>query len=83
MNTLTLVKALHLLTLCRLAFRMAHPRCLLPLPAGKGDAARTYSEESLLLIGLSRTLWCLSYLDMHEWLKSMPALALACGLDCH
>jgi transposase len=34
----------------------------------------------LLLIGLLRTLWRLSYQDMHDWLKSWPALALACGL---
>src|SRR6266581_7703223 len=41
----------------------------------------TYSEESLLLIGLLRTLWRLSYQDMHDWLNSWPALALACGLS--
>jgi Transposase DDE domain len=34
----------------------------------------------LLLIGLLRTLWRLSYQDRHDWLKSWPALALACGL---
>src|SRR2546421_7368150 len=79
-NALTLVRTFHLLLLCRLAVRMAHRRCPPPLPAGPGGAPRTYSEESLLLIGLLRTLWRLSYQDMHDWLTSWPALALACGL---
>jgi hypothetical protein len=43
-----------------------HPRC--------------YSEELLLLIALVRTLWWLSYQDMHAWLAAWPALALACVL---
>lgn len=51
-----------------------------PLPAGPGGAPRTYSEESLLLISLLRTLWRLSYQDMRDWLKGWSALALACGL---
>jgi hypothetical protein len=34
----------------------------------------------LLLIALLRTLWRLSYQDMHNWLVAWPALALACGL---
>jgi len=80
MNALTLVTTLHLLTLCRLAVRVAHRRCPPPLPAGPGGAPRTYNEASLLLIGLLRTLWRLSYQDMHDWLQSWPALALACGL---
>ena len=80
LNALTLVTTLHLLTLCRLAVRVAHRRCPPPLPAGPGGAPRAYSEESLLLIGLLRTLWRLSYQDMHDWLKSWPALALASGL---
>lgn len=79
-NALTLVTTLHLLALCCLAVRVAHRRCPPPLPAGPGGAPRTYSEESLLLISLLRTLWRLSYQDMHDWLKSWPALALACGL---
>jgi hypothetical protein len=79
-NALTLVTTLHLLTLCRLAVRIAHRRCPPPLPSGPGGAPRTYSEESLLLISLLRTLWRLSYQDMHDWLQSWPALALACGL---
>src|SRR5438128_9009907 len=79
-DALTLVSTLHLLTLCRLAVRLAHRRCPPPLPTGPGGAPRTYREESLLLISLLRTLWRLSYQDMHDWLKSWPALALACGL---
>src|SRR2546422_9554759 len=76
LNALTLVTTLHLLTLCRLAVRLAHRRCPPPLPSGPGGAPRAYSEESLLLIGLLRTLWRLSYQDMHDWLKNWPALAL-------
>ncbi len=79
-DALTLVNTLHLLTLCRLAVRLAHHRCPPPLPAGPGGSPRTYSEESLLLIALLRTLWRISYLDMHDWLRDWPALALACGL---
>ncbi len=77
-DALTLVNTLHLLALCRLAVHLAHRRCSPPLPTGPGGAPRTYSEESLLLIALLRTLWRLSYQDMHDWLKSWPALA--CGL---
>src|SRR5947209_11227816 len=80
-NALTLVTTLHLLALCRLAVRLAHRRCPPALPAGKGGSPRIYSEESLLLIGLLRILWRLSYQYMHVWLKSWPALALACGLS--
>ena len=57
LDALTLVTTLHLLALCRLAVRLAHRRCPPPLPAGPGGSPRTYSEESLLLIGLLRTLW--------------------------
>jgi transposase len=71
---------LHLLALCCLAVRLAQRCCPPPLPSGPGGAPRTYREESLLLIGLLRTLWRLSYQDMCDWLKSWPALALACGL---
>src|SRR5512136_1922165 len=79
-DALTLVTTLHLLALCRLAVRVAHRRCPPPLPAGPGGAPRIYSEESLLLIALLRTLWRLSYQDMRDWLRAWPALALACGL---
>jgi hypothetical protein len=80
LTALTVVQALHLLTLCRLAVRAAHRRCPPPLPAGPGGRPRTYAEESLLLIALLRTLWRLSYQDMHDWLVAWPALAEACGL---
>ncbi len=79
-DALTLVRTLHLLTLCRLAVRLAHRHCPPSLPAGPGGAPRTYREASLLLIALLRTLWRLSYQDMQEWLVAWPALALACGL---
>ncbi len=79
-DALTLVRTLHLLTLCRLAVRLAHHRCPPPLPAGPGGSPLRYSEASLLLIALLRTLWRLSYQDMQDWLAAWPALALACGL---
>jgi transposase len=76
-DALTLVTRLHLLTLNRLA----HHRCPPPLPKGPGGAPRRYSEESLLLVALIKTLWRLSYQDMSEWLRSWPELALACGFS--
>jgi hypothetical protein len=79
-SALTLVTTLHLLALCHLAVRVAHRRCPPPLPRGPGGAPRVYSEESLLLIALLRTLWRLSYQDIHDWLCDWPALAHACGL---
>src|ERR1700693_4276005 len=79
-DALPLVNTLHLLTLCRLGVRLAHHRCPPPLPAGPGGAPRTYREESLLLIALLRMLWRLSYVDIRDWLRTWPALALACGL---
>ena len=79
-TALTLVTTLHLLDLCRLAVHAAHRRCPPPLPKGPGGRRRTYTEESLLLIALLRTLWRLSYEDMRAWLRAWPALALACGL---
>jgi hypothetical protein len=79
-DALTLVRMLHLFKLCQLGMRLAHRRCLPPLPTGPGGAPRVYSEETLLLIALLRTLWRLSYQDMHDWLVAWPALALACGL---
>src|SRR2546421_1533378 len=79
-NALTLVETLHLLALCRLAVQLAHRRCRPPLPKGAGGRPRTYRDESLLLIALLKTLWRLSYQDVHDWLESWPRLALACGL---
>jgi len=78
-TALTLVTALRLLDRCRLAVRLAHRRCPPPLPKGPGGKPRRYSEESLLLVALLRTLWRLSYQDMHDWLRAWPALARACG----
>ena len=79
-NALSLIETLHLLALCRLAVQLAHRRCPPPLPKGTGGRLRAYREESLLLIALLKTLWRLSYQDVHDWLESWPALALACGL---
>lgn len=79
-TALALVTVLPLLSLCRLAVQLAHRRCPPPLPKGPGGRPRTYSEESLLLIALLRTLWRLSYEDMRDWLRAWPALARACGL---
>lgn len=80
LDALTLVTRLHLLALGQLAVRLAQRRCPPPLPAGPGGHPRVYSEASLLLIALLRTLWRLSYQDMRAWLRSWPTLALACGL---
>jgi Transposase DDE domain len=79
-DALSLVSALHLLALCRLAVRLARRRCPPSLPAGPGGRPRRYREESLLLLALLRTRWRLSYQDVHDWLVAWPALALACGL---
>jgi len=79
-SALRVVASLHLLALCRLAVQLAQRRCPPPLPKGPGGAPRTYTEESLLLIALLRTLWRLSYQDMHDWLEAWPALALTSGL---
>ena len=79
-SALALVTTLRLLDLCRLAVRLAQRRCPPPLPKGPGGRPRIYSEESLLLIALLRTLWRLSYEDMRDWLRAWPDLALACGL---
>src|SRR5207248_11045542 len=73
-NALSLIQTLHLLALCRLAVQLAHRRCAPSLPKGPGGAPRTYCEESLLLIALLKTLWRLSYQDVHDWLVSWPAL---------
>jgi hypothetical protein len=80
LDALTLVRDLQLLVLCRLAVQLAQRQCPPPLPAGPGGAPRLYSEESLLLLALLRTLWRLSYQETHDWLCAWPALALACGL---
>src|SRR5260221_11962952 len=48
-DALTLVRRLHLLTLCRLAVCYAHWRCPPPLPAGPGGRPPGYAGESLRL----------------------------------
>jgi hypothetical protein len=80
LDALTLVTRLELLGLCRLAVRLAQRQCPPPLPAGPGGAPRVYTAEALLLLALLRTLWRLSYQELHDWLCAWPALALACGL---
>jgi hypothetical protein len=80
LDALTLVTRLELLSLCRLAVQLAQRQCPPPLPAGPGGAPRIYSETSLLVLALLRTLWRLSYQELHDWLCAWPALALACGL---
>ncbi len=80
LDALTLVTRLELLALCRLAVRLAQRQCPPPLPAGPGGAPRVDTEETLLLLALLRTLWRLSYQELHDWLCAWPALALACGL---
>jgi transposase len=80
LDALTLITRLQLLALCRLAVRLAQQQCPPPLRAGRGGAPRIYAEESLLLLALLRTLWRLSYQEVHDWLCAWPALALACGL---
>jgi transposase len=79
-DALTLVRRLHLLALCCVAVHLAQQRCPPPLPAGPGGAPQIYREESLLLLALLRTLWRLSYQELHDWLVAWPALARACGL---
>src|SRR5260221_7176281 len=85
LDALTVVRRLPLLALGRVAVRLAHQRCPPRLPAGPGGRPRRYREESLLLLALVRTLWRLSYQDLHDWLLAWPALAFACGLpaDVH
>jgi transposase len=78
-DALTLVRALHLLALCRRAVRLAQERTPVLSGARRGHPV-VYAPESLLVIGLLRVLWRLSYRDIHDWLVAWPALAVACGL---
>jgi transposase len=80
LDALTLVNRLQLLEVCCMAVRLAQRRCPPPLPAGPGGAPRMYREESLVLLALLRTLWRLSYQEVHDWLCAWPTLACACGL---
>ncbi len=63
-----------------MAVQLAQQQRPPPLPAGAGGAPRVYTEASLLLLALLRTLWRLSYQEVYDWLCAWPALALACGL---
>lgn len=80
LDALTLVRTLHLPALCRLAVDRAGRAWPPSLPRGRGGAPRVYTDATLVLIALLRTRWRLSLQDMHDWLVSWPALALACGL---
>ena len=80
LDALRLVQTLQLLALCRLAVRLGRSSGPAALPRGHGGAPQVYSDATLLLIALLRVLWRLSLQDMHDWLASWPALALACGL---
>jgi len=80
LDALILVRTLHLPALCRLAVDLAGRAWPPSLPRGRGGAPRVYTDATLVLIALLRTLWRLSLQDMHDWLVSWPALALACGL---
>jgi transposase len=80
LDSLTLVTRLRLLEMCRVAVQLARQQCPSPLPAGPGGAPRVYPEEALLLLALLRSLWRLSYQELHDWLCAWPALASACGL---
>jgi len=79
-SALALVTTFQLLALCQCAVVLARRRCPPALPKGPGGAPVVYQDASLLLIALLRTLWRLSYQDMHDWLVAWPALAVACGL---
>jgi hypothetical protein len=68
LDALTLVTSLRLLPLCQLAVHFAHRSSISSLPAGRGGAPRVYRKESLLLLALLRTLWRLSYQEVHDWL---------------
>jgi hypothetical protein len=80
LDALMLVTRLHLLEVYGVAVQLAHQQCPPPLPAGPGRALRVYAEASLLLLALLRTLWRLSYQEVHDQSCAWPALALACGL---
>jgi signal transduction histidine kinase len=80
LDALTLVRRLQLRALRQLAVQLAQQQCPPPLSAGPGGAPRIYQEESLVLLALLRTLWRLSYQELHGWLCAWPALALARGL---
>src|SRR5258708_8986200 len=67
-DALSVVSGLHLLTLCRLAVRLARRSCPPMLPAGPGGRPRPYPEESLVLLAPLRTPWPLSDHVLPAWL---------------
>ena len=54
----------------RLAVQLAYRRYPPLLPGGPGGAPRIYTEETLLRLALLRTLWRLSYQELHDWLRA-------------
>src|SRR5258707_9594026 len=70
-DALSLVSGLHLLTLCRLAVRLARRSCPPMLPAGPGGRPRRYREGAPLLLGLLRTLGRGSYPGPPDWLGGL------------
>jgi len=74
-EALTLVTTLHLLALCRLAVHVVQEERPLVQAGGRRGRPVVYPPASLLLIGLLRVLWRLSYRDMTDWLVAWPALA--------
>src|SRR5260370_27048285 len=72
LDALTLVTRLQLLALCQLAVQLAQRQCPPPLPACSGGAPRIYSEESLLLLALLRTLWRVSSQQLDDSLVAWP-----------
>lgn len=56
LDALTMVTCLHPLRLCHLAVCLSRRRCPPPLPEGRGGWPMRYTEESLLLLTLLRTL---------------------------
>ena len=79
-TALAVVVSLALLPLCQAAVAAAQRRCPPPLPRGRRGRPPVYADASLLLLALLRTLWRLSYQDLHDWLAAWPGLARACGL---
>ncbi|MGH2410446.1 MAG: transposase [Chloroflexota bacterium] len=80
LTAVAVVLGLALLPLCQAAVAQGQRRCPPPLRATNRGVKPIYSEASLLLIALLRTLWRLSYQDMYDWLVAWPGLARACGL---
>src|SRR5260370_9320026 len=65
-DALTLVRRLHLLTLCRLAVCYALWRCPPPLPAGPGGGPPRHAGGSFLPVDPPRARWPLSLPDVPQ-----------------